>query len=266
MNTSMRTALMMFMLITSVFGQSFEVKDRNGVPVVKIDNVKMFRYSDYFKEDTPAFQGTVTNITDEKLFGVSIVGNVHKKDGTGVKFKLDSVCERYVEGLSRPITLSPCDFPKGFTHKATQPFMRPWPFTPGDFDSVDFTLESAQRLTTEDGFHVSGFVAKDEGCFNDYLATKSLTGVILRKKLVELIEYGCGFVLENPQAADIFDKTKKLFGVGTKKVAAVQVMLLDEGIFLGHERSAHFGDTGWVLVSSLAPGPVLKREEIGVVK
>ena len=252
----MRYILLLAALTTSAFGQTFEVKDRSGVPVVTVDSVKVFRHSDYFKEDIPAFQGIVKNVSGEKLLGVSVAGIVHKKDGTVIKFRLDSVCE----------TVAPCDFPKGFTHEVTYPFPQPWPFKPADFDSLEFTLEKAQRLTTEDGFHFSGFISKDEGCFNDYLATKSLTGVILRKRLVELVEYGCGFALETPQAVGVLDKTKKTFGTGAKKVAAVQVYILDEGVFLGHERSPHFLDTGWVPVSALIPGPVLTTEEIGGVK
>src|SRR5258708_2073828 len=68
------------------FGQTYELKDRQGMTVLTLDNVKMSRYSDYFKEEIPAFQGTVKNVSGETLSSVSIVGTVHKKDGTIVRF------------------------------------------------------------------------------------------------------------------------------------------------------------------------------------
>lgn len=196
----------------------------------------------------------------ERLLAVSITGIVHKKDGSSVTFKLDSVCGD---------AIAPCEFQKNFTHEATYPFPQPWPFKPADFESLEFSLDKAQRLTTEDGFHVSGFIAKDEGCFSDYLATKALTGVALRKKLVELVEYGCGFVIEQPQQAEPLPKTKKSFGVGAKKVAAVMVVLHDEKLALGYglsQLSPHFLETGWVIASALVPGPVLTTREIGVTR
>lgn len=255
--TMSRCILCLIIFAVFVSGQTVEVKDRNGVPVVTVSAVQMFRYSDYFKEDIPDFHGTVKNISGEKLLRVSITGTVHKKDGSVVKFNLDSAC-----GAS----VAPCDFQKDFVHEATYLFPQPWPFKPGDFDSIEFILEKAQRLNTKDGFHFSGFVAKDEGCFNDYLATTSLTGLALRKKLVELVEYGCGFIVEKSQAANILENTTKTFRVGTKKLSGVKIYLSDEGILLGLEPSPHFSDSGWVLLSALEPGPVLIAEEIGLKK
>lgn len=243
-----RLTLILFVMASSIVGQTFEVKDRNGAVVLIVDNVKMFRYSEYFKEDIPDFQGTVKKVSDDRLFGVSICGIVHRKDGGTVKFDLA------IEDDSK----------RGWTHKAIYPFRRPWPFQPADFDSVEFMLDRAQRLTTEEGLHVAGFIAKDEGCLKDYLATESLAGVTLRKKLAELLEYGCGFVADPPLAATISEGSKKTFGVGAKKVAVIKVFLLDEGSALGRERSRHAFEFGWVPVAALTPGPVLTREEIGV--
>jgi hypothetical protein len=237
----------------SAFGQTFELKDRKGTTVVTIDDVKMFRFSNYFKETIPVFQATVKNVSGEKLLGVSIVGTVHKKDGTVVEFR-PYICD----------TLIFCDFPKSFSHETTYPFGQPWPLYPADFVSVEFALQSAKRLTTKDGFRFSGFVSKDEGCLADYLATTSLTGVLLRKKLTELVEYGCGFVVDSPQGVLVLDGSKKTFGVGAKKVAAVHVIVLDEAILLGQGRSPHALEDGWVLASGVVRGPVLEVEELGV--
>ena len=240
-------------LASLVFGQTFEVRSRSGDPVVAIENVKMFRYSDYFKEDIPEFRGIIRNVSKEKLLNVSIVGRVHKKDGTVLTFKPSSVSGKALSGL-------PSSLPEDFVHDAAYAFSQPWPFKPADFDSVEFILETAQRLTTKPGFHFTGFIAKDEGCFSDYLATKSLTGVALRKALVELVEYGCGFVVEKPQQAWIVEKTKKGFGVGAKKAVGVEVALPDtEYLVLGLDPPSRAFDSGWVLFSALTPGPVVSN-------
>lgn len=145
-------------------------------------------------------------------------------------------------------------------------FGQPTKFWPEDFDSVEFTLEKAERLTTNNGFHFRGFVAKDEGCLNDYLATKSMAGVALRKKLAELLEYECGFVVEKAQEAHILEETKKSFALGKDRFSAVQIILWDEGVRLGLDPPPHFSDSGWVLASDLVPGKVLITEQIGVTE
>jgi hypothetical protein len=256
-------------------GQTFEIRDRTGIPVIMIQSVKMVRYSEYFKTEIPTFQAIVQNISGEKLFNVVIVGLLHMKDRSIVKFRLDARN----------------DLPKNFTYEANGASFKldgsdsvdagyvpvnamapPWPLKPADFDSVEFYLGSAQRYTTHDGLRVSGFIAKDEGCFTDYLATKSLTGVTLRKKLVELIQYGCGFVIEEPQMAIILANSQKAFGVGNKRVTAVRVMLSDEGQFLlgvdaeRHTAAAHWGETGWILSNVPVRGHLLGTEDIGISK
>jgi hypothetical protein len=243
----------LLLFATLATGQKFELKDRNGVPRITIEDVNMFRYSDYFKESIPVFQGTVKNASSENLFGVSVAGFVRKKDGTVIRFK------PYICGTS-----TSCDTLKTFVHETTYPFGQPWPFRPAEFDSVEFVLESAQRVTTKDGFHASGFVAKDEGCLNDYLGTRSLTGVNLRKKLVDLVEYGCGFFLEHPEAAGVLSGKKKMFGTGAKRVAAVEIIIVGEEILPGQRSGPHVSEYGWIQESALSPGRVLILEQIGV--
>jgi hypothetical protein len=41
----MRHIAILLALATLTFGQTFEVKDRNGIPVVMVSEIKMFRYS-----------------------------------------------------------------------------------------------------------------------------------------------------------------------------------------------------------------------------
>ncbi len=128
---------------------------------------------------------------------------------TGIEYRLSPGTCRvgYWPVNYRKVTVGPCDFQEGFTHEVTYPFYQS--FTPADFESVEFRLEAAQRLRVKDGFRFSGLIAKDEGCFDDYLATRSLTGVALRKKLVELVEFACAIVVEKPQEVFVLDQTKK---------------------------------------------------------
>lgn len=117
------------------FGQTFQVKDQHGVPVITISDVKMFRHSEYFKEDIPVFEGVITNISGEDLWGISILGIVDKKDGSIVEFDLASICEQLGSRFG-------CNFPKDFSLKATHVFMpsgsKPWPFRRSEFESVEF--------------------------------------------------------------------------------------------------------------------------------
>jgi hypothetical protein len=246
-------SLLLFSGLTS--GQTFEVNDRNGVPLITVSDVMMFRYSDYFKKDIPDFRGTIKNVSGRILLRVSITGIVHMKDGSAVRFTVGGACDKGAP---------PCDLGEDFVHEAQTMFGQPSKFYQEDFESVEFTLE-AKQLKTEAGFHFAGFVAKDEGCFNDYLATKSLKGIALRKKLAELLGYGCGFVVEMPLQAHILDE-KKTFTIGQKKFTGVHIFLTDIGIQLGLDSPSHHNDFGWVLIDALEPGTVLTLEDIGTTR
>jgi hypothetical protein len=126
----------------------FEVTDRSGAPAITLSTWKMFRYSDYFKQDIPAFEGTLKNVSGGRLLRMFITGVVHKKDGSVIRFDLCTAC----------------DFETDSVHEVSNAFGQPTKFYQADFDSVAFTLEKAERLKVEDGFHFSGFVANDEWC------------------------------------------------------------------------------------------------------
>jgi hypothetical protein len=49
----MRHSLLLLTLVTLTFGQTLEVKDRNGIPLVTISDVKMFRYSSKLGQNIP---------------------------------------------------------------------------------------------------------------------------------------------------------------------------------------------------------------------
>jgi hypothetical protein len=111
---------------------TFEV-NRNSVPVVTIQRVQMFQYSDYFKEEIPAFLGVIKNVSGKKLLNVSVVGIVHKKDSTVVKFNVLGVSENRFYELT--------NLPKNSVRGVGWLFTQPWPFKPAEFDSVEFILE-----------------------------------------------------------------------------------------------------------------------------
>src|SRR5437870_1041492 len=73
-----RCSLILAVSLAATLGQTFQVKDRNGIAVVTISDIKLFRYSTILNQTVPHFQGTLTNNTNERLH-VSIIGTVHKK-------------------------------------------------------------------------------------------------------------------------------------------------------------------------------------------
>ena len=77
----MRHSLLLLTLVTLTFGQTLEVKDRNGIPLVTISDVKMFRYSSKLGQNIPQFQGVLKNISGATL-NVTLTGTIHKKDGS----------------------------------------------------------------------------------------------------------------------------------------------------------------------------------------
>ena len=133
----MHHALFCLALTAIASGQTFELKDRNGTPVVRISSVKMFR------EDVPVFEGIVTNVSGVNVAMDPLNGTVHKKDGSTVKFSF-SVCD-----------VRWCDFEKDSVNEVRYAFPQPWPFTRVDFDSVEFSFPGSwvspedQRKATE---------------------------------------------------------------------------------------------------------------------
>lgn len=183
---------------------------------------------------------------------MSITGIVHKKDGSVVKFTV-AACDK-----GNP----PCDLREDYIHDSQTMFGQPSKFYPEDVERVEFTLG---QVKGQPGFHFAGFVAKDEGCFNDYFTTKSLTGIELRKKLAELLEYKCGFAIETPLEAHFLEEPKT-FTLNKKKFIGVYVSLTYFGVLFGLDAPPHHNDSGWVLLDDLEPGIVLTLEDIGTTK
>jgi hypothetical protein len=125
------------MFTSIVLGQTFDVKDRNGVPMVTISDVKMFRHES--KQDIPSIRATVTNVSGETLKTVQLAGIVRKKDGSTVSFWLDTPV----------ISCSYCIFRKDSVTTVKQEFPEPWPFTEQDFESVSFVFSDAWQSPQE---------------------------------------------------------------------------------------------------------------------
>jgi hypothetical protein len=146
----MRFLLSMCVLTGLTFGQTYEVKDRHGIPVVKVFNVKLFRHSDYLKEDFPAFEAAITNVSGQDLHPVPLNVTIHLKQGTTTDFLLTA------EGVC-----SECDFRRDATFNATHAFLKPWPYTPETFESIEFSLSNS-FLSPEDGRLLAEYEAKKD--------------------------------------------------------------------------------------------------------
>lgn len=242
---------MLFLLLPVVMPaqEHFEVRDRRGVTVLILDNITLFRYSDYFKMQIPEFVALMTNLTKEDLLDPVLLGIIHKQDGSQVKFP------------AYPAQ----DIPKDLTQaKVGYSFLKPWPFSASnEVVSIEFRLETARRRILVDGFHFSGFSATDEGCLKDYLAARTLQGVALRKRLAELVSYNCGVVIDPPMAATHKDVEKKTLQVAGKRVQVAHALFWDEAAFV-RGTDHRTPEVGWVVLDEMKPERVLTTEDIGV--
>jgi|ERR1019366_4680445 hypothetical protein len=81
------------------FGQTFEVKARNGSVVLTIRTIKMFELSE--KEVLPSFRGVVENVAGESLIVGTLKGTVTKKDRSTVEFTV-AFCDVPTSGRRAP--------------------------------------------------------------------------------------------------------------------------------------------------------------------
>ena len=82
-----------------------DVKDRNGVSVLTISDIKMSRRS------ALVLQGVVRNVSGADLTVDTVVGTVHKKDGSTVEFLLASVTFSGAKSPKIPCVHSSTHFP-----------------------------------------------------------------------------------------------------------------------------------------------------------
>jgi hypothetical protein len=131
----MRHSLLLLTLAALAFGQTSEVKDRHGVRLVTISNVKMFRYSSKLDQNIPFLQGVLTNVSGAAL-NVALIGTLHKKDGSVETFPIGIA----IDNTFLPCTVpNPCEFEKDSPREIVYPFPQPW-FAEGDVQSVEFAF------------------------------------------------------------------------------------------------------------------------------
>src|ERR1700676_4294376 len=85
----LRYSFLLLALATVIFGQTFELKDRHGIPVITIDNVTVFKHWEFQQEDLPYFAATVRNVSGENFSAMVFTATVRKKDGTTFDFKVN---------------------------------------------------------------------------------------------------------------------------------------------------------------------------------
>src|SRR6266446_7422383 len=94
-------------------GQTFEVKDRNGILVVTISDVKMFRFSSHFKTDIPDLQGIVKNVS-----GVDLTLDLSLDELKGTVYTKAGTVEEFFFSLCQGDPNSSCTFfPKNSVHE-----------------------------------------------------------------------------------------------------------------------------------------------------
>ena len=247
---SILAALLIIFCVTLQGQQRFEIKDRRAVPVLVLDDVKLLRYSDYFKTQIPEFTAVMTNIAGEDIINPVLTGTIHLRGGAMVRFPV------------YPTQVIPKTLAQG---RVGYSFLKPWSFSKeSDISGVEFRLEEAQHFAAMDGFRISGFIAKDEGCLKDYFAARSLDGIALRKKLAELVQYGCGAFADPPMTTGAAIRKRALL-IGSKRIAIVAALFEDEGSQIpGAEHRDN--RIGLALFDELRPSKILTTEEIGVGK
>ena len=121
--------LVLGLTVPAMLGETIELKDRHGIPLVALSDVKMFRYSDYFMGDGPEFQATVKNLTPLDI-SVPLDVTIQYKDGSV------QTLQNFISVGSRKIALKPFMAP-------------PFPWTRENFSSVKFAV-SDSFLSPED--------------------------------------------------------------------------------------------------------------------
>jgi hypothetical protein len=77
---------------------------------------------------------------------------------------------------------------------------------------------------SESAFGFAG-ILRDEACFRDYLSATHLSGLALRKKIAELIFFGCGFIVEDQVVGVV---TTKAVGTGAARLMLTMIVITPE--------------------------------------
>jgi hypothetical protein len=58
----MRYVMLLSTTVATAFGQTYQIKDHHGIPIVEISSVEMFRYSEIFRQYVPDFRASARNV------------------------------------------------------------------------------------------------------------------------------------------------------------------------------------------------------------
>lgn len=222
---------------------------QHGV-ILKQSTVSISTYSSS-ERDVLVFDTVVVNSSDFTLLNARFYAVVSTRNGTSfpVEIRCGQDCPRW--------------FGVGASFKASRKFLSPWPFKPEEVTQSTIQATDGLKVIEKSGERFSGFIAKDIPCFKDYAQTKLLAGLMLRKKVSELLEYGCISAVETP-----LEVTVKLGAdiviIGTSKVKIVHILLSDDRYRVGlteTQSSSHLAD-GWVSADSLTRDTIFGTEPI----
>jgi hypothetical protein len=135
MPISIDVRYIMLLLITAAtsFGQTYQIKDRHGIPMVEISNVEMFRYSENFHTYIPDVKATARNVygkdwNNDPSYDFSLLVTVRKKNGSKADFKVSiDICVG-------------CDFGKDAVQAISHSFYGTAPYAQDNFESVEFSF------------------------------------------------------------------------------------------------------------------------------
>jgi len=157
--------------------EKIEVKDRNGVAVLTISNIRLFRRS------APVFQGVVQNVSGVDLTLDTLTGTIHKKDGSTVQFSFNVCDVRW------------CDFPKDSAREVSYPFPKPWPFAAGTVASLDVSLPGSWE--SPEDVRIAAERAKESAAESE--RNRTLAGVVAYDGDIIPESANGNLVIQNPQ-------------------------------------------------------------------
>ena len=114
------------------------------------------------------------------------------------------------------------------------------------FAFLSFSLALVAQEPGTVGYSVSPLVIKDEACARDYLKASSATGLELRKRMAELVTYGC--MEKTSHVYDVVLAKPKRIANGGKSVLFQSVTMFQdlemEALARGDRRVSDWADLG----------------------
>lgn len=228
---------------------SVEIKDKNGIPILGIDGITIGTFSAYFKEHIPSFAAKVTNVSGLPLNNVEIEVRAILTNGTSFTFT--------PVDITGP--LGDIDAKFNLKDKASvkiqAAFEKPWPFRPDSMSEVEISAKWSMAWT-EKGMRFDGFLAKDKPCLRDYVQATLEGGLAGRKKIAELLTYGCGEAISSKPQASI-EKAESILVNGKKDEALLLFLSDDLAELKSSSSTVMIPKIGWGVRSALTPADIL---------